>query len=118
MPDPTNPNRLEGLPSLGQPALGVQPVAVVERSPTGLAVLPQVAVKVMTVLVGLAAIGIPIFTTMLPAPWAVTGLAICSSVVGIGTVFGIASPGVRTGAGVVEGQVISKTEAPRVGPQV
>ncbi len=76
--------------------------------------MPQVVVKVMTVLVGLAAIGIPIFTTMLPAPWAVTGLAICSSIVGIGTVFGIASPGVRTGAGQVE----AKVESPRIGPPV
>ena len=99
-------------PFPSEPKLGLTPVAVVERSPTGLAVLPQVAVKVATVLVGLAAIGVPIFSTMLPAPWAVTALAVCSSIIGIGTVLGIASPGVRKEAGaqpVVEQQ-------PRVGP--
>lgn len=99
-------------PFPSEPKLGLAPVAVVERSPTGLAVVPQVVVKVVTVLVGLAAIGIPVFTTMLPAPWAATGLAICSSIVAIGTVFGIASPGVRTQAGAVE----SKIETPRIGP--
>lgn len=96
------PDELSRPPFPSEPKLGLSPVAVVERSPTGLAVLPQVAVKVVTVLVGLAAIGIPIFTTMLPAPWAATGLTICSSIVGIGTVFGIASPGVRKEAGPVE----------------
>lgn len=111
MPDLSNPHRLEGLPTLGSPAIGLAPVAIVERSPTGLAVLPQVAVKIATVLVGLAAIGIPVFTTMLPAPWAATGLAICSSIIGIGTVLGIASPGVRKEAGA---QPV--VEQPRVGP--
>ena len=91
--------------------MGLAPVQVVERSPTGLALLPQVAVKIATVLVGLAAIGIPVFTTMLPAPWAATGLAICSSIIGIGTVLGIASPGVRKEAGA---QPV--VEQPRVGP--
>ena len=60
MPDLSNPHRLEGLPTLGSPAIGLAPVAVVERSPTGLAVLPQVAVKIATVLVGLAAQWIPV----------------------------------------------------------
>lgn len=92
-------------PFPSEPMLGLAPVAVVERSPTGLAVVPQVLVKVMTVLVGLAAIGIPVFTTMLPAPWAVTALTVCSSVVGIGTVFGIASPGVRSQPGAVTAPV-------------
>lgn len=115
MPDPTNPNRLEGLPSLGQPALGVQPVAVVERSPTGLAILPPMMIKVATIIVGLAAVGIPVCTAMLPAPWAATGLGICSSIVGLGTVIGIASPGVRTQAGA---QAVTTTDAPRIGPPV
>ncbi len=107
---PGNPNRLPGSPALGEPVLGLSSVPTIERSPTGLAVLPQVAVKVATVVVGLAAIGVGIFTVMLPAPWAVTGLAICSSIVGIGTVLGIASPGVRTGAGT---QVVTPPTAPK-----
>ncbi len=90
-----NPNRLPGSPPLGEPVLGATPVAVVERSPTGLALVPQVVLKVLTVVVGIAAIGVTVFTTMLPAPWAVTGLAICSPIVAIGTVFGIASQGIR-----------------------
>lgn len=94
-----NPNRLPGSPPLGEPVLGIKPVAVVERSPTGIALLPQVVVKVATIVCGLAAVGVAVFTTLLPAPWAVTGLAICSSIVGLGTVLGIASPGVRSGAG-------------------
>lgn len=110
-----NPNRLPGSPELGQPVLGIQPVAVVARSPTGLALIPQVVIKVGTVLVGLAAIGVPIFTTMLPAPWAATGLAICSSIVGIGTVLGIVSPGVRSDAGP-QPVVASSPPPPRIGP--
>ncbi len=118
MTDP-NPNRLAGSPALGEPALGLQPVAVVERSPTGLALLPQMVVKVAVVVVGLAAIGIPIFSAMLPAPWAVSGLAICSSIVGLGTVLGIASPGARSLPGtqpVTLAQPAAAPSAPRIGP--
>ena len=106
------PDELSRPPFPSEPKMGIQPVSMVERSPTGLAVLPQVVVKVVTVLVGLAAIGIPIFTTMLPAPWAATGLMVCSSIVGIGTVFGIASPGVRKEAGAQPVTIA----APRIGP--
>ncbi len=79
--------------------MGLTPVAVVERSPTGLAVLPQVLVKILTVVVGLAALGVGVFSMFLPAPWAVTALAVCSAIVGLGAAFGIASPGIRNQAG-------------------
>ena len=112
-----------------EPKLGLAPVAVVERSPTGLALLPQVAVKIATVVVGLAAIGVVVFTSLMPAagatiaplPWVVTGLAICSSIVGLGTVLGIMSPGARAAPGtqpVTLAQPSAAPSSPRVGPPV
>jgi hypothetical protein len=110
-------------PFPSEPKLGLDPVQVVERSPTGLALLPQMAVKVAVVVVGLAAVGIPIFTAMLPAPWAATGLAICSSIVGLGTVLGIVSPGARASPGtqpvtLAAPAVPPSSPTPRIGPPV
>ncbi len=118
-----NPNRLAGSPVLGEPALGLSPVAVVERSPTGLALLPQVAVRIATVVVGLAAVGVTVFTVLLPAPWAATGLAVCSSIVALGTAVGLASPGVRSAPGTQPVTLAAPAAAPssptpRVGPPV
>ncbi len=81
------------------PKLGLAPVDVVERSPTGLALLPQILVRIGTVVTAIAAIGIPIFSAMLPAPWAVTGVAVCTSICGLGAALGFASPGIRTQPG-------------------
>lgn len=102
MTDPTRP--------IGTPMLGVTPVAVVERSPTGLALIGPVLVKVGTVLAALAAVGTVVFSAMLPAPWAVTGLMVCSSITAALVALGIASPGVRTQAGP------APVETPRIGP--
>jgi len=116
MPDPTNPNRLEGSPALGEPALGVQPVAVVERSPTGLALVPQYVTRIALVLVAVAGVVVTLPSMGVALPPVV--LTIAGAVLAIGTALGIASPGVRSKPGTVEGQVVSKTEAPRVGPPV
>ena len=123
MPDPTNPHRLDGSPVLGQPALGGGPIAVVERSPTGIALLPQIVVKVATVIVGLAAIGAGIFPLFLPAPWAATGGAVCLAIVGLGATLGLASPGVRSQPGTQPVTLAAPAappspSAPRVGPPV
>jgi hypothetical protein len=91
-------------------------LAPIPASPTGIALLPQAVIRVATVVIGLAAVGIPIFTTLLPAPWAVTGLAICSSIVGLGTVLGIASPGVRQ-AGTAVAPALQVPQSPARGPQ-
>ena len=114
-----NPHRLAGSPVLGEPALGLSPVAVVERSPTGLALIGPALVKIGTVLAALAAVGSVVFAAMLPAPWAVTGLAVCASVTAAMTALGVASPGVRTQAGtqvVTLAQPAAAPFAPRVGP--
>lgn len=116
-----NPNRLAGSPALGEPALGLAPVAVVERSPTGLALLPQVIVKIAAVLVALATVGLAVFGMMLPAPWAVTGVAVCTAIVGLGATLGIVSPGARAAPGtqpVTIAQPSAVPSAPRVGPPV
>lgn len=68
----------------------------IPRSPTGIAALPQILVQIATVICGLAAIGVGLFTAMLPAPWAATGLAICSAIVALGVPLGISSQGIRT----------------------
>ncbi len=124
-----NPNRLAGSPAMGEPALGLQPVAVVERSPTGLALIPQVLLKVATVVVALAGVGVIVFTALMPAagatvaplPWVTTGLAICSGIVAIGTTLGIVSQGVRVDVGtkpVTLAQPAAAPSAPRIGPPV
>lgn len=116
-----NPNRLQGSPALGEPALGLSPVAVVERSPTGLALVGPVLVKIGTVLAALSAVGTVVFAALLPAPFAVTGLAVCASVTAALTALGIASPGVRTQAGtqpvtLAAASAPPSPSAPRVGP--
>ena len=121
MTDP-NPNRIAGSPAFGEPALGLSPVSVVERSPTGLAMLPQVLIKVATVLVALAVVGLTVFALFLPAPWAATAVAICTGVIGVGSVLGIASPGLRTQAGtqpvtLAQPSLVTPS-TPRVGPPV
>lgn len=112
MPDASNPNRLQGSPALGEPALGLSPVSVVERSPTGLALVGPILVKVGTVLAALSAVGTVVFSALLPAPWAVTGLAVCSSVTAALVALGIASPGVRSQPGTQPVTVLPAAMAP------
>ncbi len=116
-----NPHRLAGSPALGEPALGLSPVAVVERSPTGLALLPQMVVRVATVIVGLAAVGAGVFPLFLPAPWAATGGAVCLAIVGLGATLGLASPGVRSSPGTQPVTLAApaappSAPTPRIGP--
>lgn len=85
------------LPS--EPKLGLMPVPVVERSPTGIALLPQYAVKIATVLVLVAGVIVTLPTAGVALPPLV--LSIAGAVVAIGAALGIASQGVR------------KTEAPK-----
>lgn len=70
-------------------------LAPIPVSPTGLAMLPQILIQVATVVCGLAAVGVAVFTAMLPAPWAITGLGICSAIVALGVPLGISSQGAR-----------------------
>lgn len=95
------------------PKLGEAPVAVVVRSPTGIAMIGPVLVKVGTVLAALAAVGSVVFAALLPAPFAVTGLAVCASITAAMTALGVASPGVRSQPGAAP-----VVEAPRVGARV
>ncbi len=116
-----NPNRLAGSPALGEPALGTANISVVERSPTGLAMVGPVLVKIGTVLAALSAVGTVVFSALLPAPFAVTGLMVCSSVTAALVALGIASPGVRSNPGTQPVTVAQRPadpapSAPRVGP--
>lgn len=119
MPDPTNPNRLAGSPALGEPALGTQPVAVVERSPTGLALLPQYLLKIATVLVVVAGVIVTLPSAGIALPPVV--LAVSGAVVALGAALGIASQGVRKDVGtqpVTLAAPPAAPSAPRVGPPV
>lgn len=99
---------------IGEPMLGLTPVAVVERSPTGLALIGPILTRAGLVIAALAAVGQVAFGAMLPAPWAVTGLAICSAVTAACVALGIASPGIRAPGTNGAAPVV---ESPRVGPQ-
>ncbi len=121
MPDPINPNRLAGSPALGEPALGLQPVAVVERSPTGAALIPQVLLKFATVLVLVAGVVLSLPTMGIGLPPIV--LTISGLIVALGTSLGIASQGVRMAPGTQPVTLASPSapptpSAPRMGPPV
>jgi hypothetical protein len=62
------------------------PIAV---SPTGTPVIPQVAVRVAAAVVGIAGV---LMTTLPPHT---VGFRLCAGIVALGTMLGIASPGVR-----------------------
>jgi len=116
-----NPNRLAGSPALGEPALGLSPVAVVERSPTGVALLGQTLVRIASIVGGLAVLAGGVFALFLPQPWAVTGVAICGSVALIATKIEAMGPGLRREVGtqpVTLAQPPAAPSAPRVGPPV
>lgn len=120
MTDP-NPNRLAGSPALGEPALGTQSVAVVERSPTGLALIPQLALKVATVLVIIAGVVVTLPSAGFALPPVV--MAIAGAVLALGTALGIASQGVRAAPGTQPVTLAAPPPAPsspspRIGPPV
>lgn len=58
-------------------------------SPTGAPVVSQNLVKALTVVVGLAAVGVSAF------PPHTAAFKVCAAIVGFGALFGIVSPGVR-----------------------
>ena len=116
MPDINNPRRLSGSPALGSPALGLETVPVVERSPTGFSAIPQILVRAGAVLAALSAVGSVVFAALLPAPFAVTGLAVCASITAALTALGIASPGVRSQPGAAP--VVEAIRVTRVGPEL
>jgi len=119
MPDVSNPHRLAGSPAMGEPALGSQPVAVVERSPTGLALLPQIALKIATVLVVIAGVIVTLPSAGIALPPVV--LAIAGAVLALGTALGIASQGVRVHPGtqpvtLAAPAPVPSSPSPRIGP--
>ncbi len=79
------------LPS--EPKMGLVSVPVVERSPTGAALIPQVSLKVATVLVLVAGVIVTLPSAGIALPPVV--LSIAGAVLAIGTALGIASQGVR-----------------------
>ncbi len=62
-------------------------------SPTGIALLPQIFIKISTVVVAAAVFVMTIPAMGVPLPPQV--LAVCAAIVGLGTVLGISSQGVR-----------------------
>ncbi len=70
-------------------------LAPIPQSPTGLAVLPQVLIKIATVIVGLAAVAMSALAVLPPFPWTAAALAVCGSIVGLGATLGISSQGIR-----------------------
>lgn len=93
----TEGNRLDGSPKLNEPALGIQPVAVVERSPTGIALVGQTIVKGATVVVAVAAAVAAVMVVLPPTPLTAQITAICIAIATAGAALGIASPGARAG---------------------
>lgn len=95
--------------------LRVEPIP---QSPTGLALIGPTLVKVGTVIAALAAVGTVVFAALLPAPFAVTGLAVCASITSILTVFGIVSPGARAAGTTIPAaaQVPQPPPISRIGP--
>lgn len=109
-----NPNRLAGSPALGEPALGLSPIAVVERSPTGIALLPQIALKIATVLVVIAGVVVTLPSAGIALPPVV--LAIAGAVLALGTALGIASQGVRVHPGTQPVTLAQPQAAPSAPP--
>lgn len=103
------PDELSRPPFPSEPKMGLTPVAVVERSPTGIALLPQYATRIALVLVAVAGVVVTLPSAGVPLPPAV--IAIASAVLAIGTALGIASPGVRKAQGPAE------VKDPTRGPQ-
>ena len=87
----TAPNRLTD-PKISI-ADGTPPPQTQNGSSLGPSVLPNWAWAVLTVLVGLASVvlGLPVFGVVLPP----IVLGIAGGIVSLGTMFGIASPGIR-----------------------
>lgn len=119
----SEPTRLAGSPAMGEPALGLSPVSVVERSPTGLALIPQLLVKIGVVMGALGTVGTAIFTALLPAPWAATGLGISAALATLGATVASMGPGLRKDAGtqpvtLAAPGIPPSAPTPRIGPPV
>ncbi len=78
-----------------EPKLGLAPVEVIARSPTGIAMIGQTLTRLAVGVQALAAAVGGVFALFLPAPWAVTGAAVCAGVYAVCGVITGASPGVR-----------------------
>jgi hypothetical protein len=88
----------------------------IPSSPTGLALLPQYAVK-WALAVGALAVAVgTVFAVFLPQPWAITGVAVSGAVVTICNLITGAGPGVRAAGTVVPASQQLPATAPRVGP--
>ncbi len=100
----TDPTR-----KIGEPLLGMAPVAVVPRSPTGVALFSQYALKIAIFVVGVAAIALELPSMGLALPAGV--LTAAGIAMKVGVLLGIGSQGLRTQVGPAP-----IVQAPRVGP--
>ncbi len=73
----------------------------IPQSPTGIALLPQYFIKGATILVGLATVGLTLLQALPPFPFAAKLQAIFLAIIGLGTVIGISSQGIRQTGTVV-----------------
>lgn len=105
-------------PFPSEPKMGLAPVAVVEHSPTGLALVGQTLTRwavgigafatLVAVTCGTLATAVPV-----TAPWAVPAAAIAGAVVLVCNQVTGASPGLRKEAGP---QPVMEPPPPRIGP--
>lgn len=79
---------------IGEPLLGLAPVPVT-ASPTGVALLGQNLIRVVSVVGGLAMLVGGIFAVFLPQPWAVTGASISAAVAALALKIEAMGPGLR-----------------------
>lgn len=93
------PDELSRPPFPSEPKMGLQPVPVVERSPTGIALVGQTFVRVATGAKALALLVGGVLVVLPPLPWTMTALAICAGVYGVAELITGAGPGIRKEAG-------------------
>ncbi len=95
----------------------ITPVAVVAApaaSPTGLAIFKQGLLKVSAAIVGLAAAALPVLLTLPDSPWVTQAKGVCTSIIGIGAVLGIASQGIRKVGTDASDKVVTVDDALKV----
>lgn len=115
-------------PFPAEPKMGIQPVPVVERSPTGIAMVGQTLVRIATGAKALALTVAGIVVLLPPMPWTVQVLTVCAGVYGVSELITGAGPGIRKEAGAApvlpwEGKLplqgatpTSVSAPPRTGP--
>lgn len=108
-------------PFPSEPKMGVTPVPVVERSPTGLAVVGQTLVKVATGAKALALLVGGIVAMVPPMPWTTQVFVVCAGVYGIAELITGMGPGIRKEPGAApvlpwEGKLPLQGPAPSVNP--